>query len=235
MKLSIEFLKRRARPLGLVVCDALIILLCVYAALLTRFAPNIRAEDIHAVTTALPCLIIAYVAVFALFGMYRIVWRYSETMQLVRQAMAVIVGFGVNFGLNELTAIKTGELLLSRYYLIILWIFVLAGICCFREALRLLKSYYRQAEKPKDDTGSRVLWVGAESLTPQIEASILVDDDDSKQGQLFCGIPVAGKTSDIPVLVSDEDITHIIISCPSANDEIVKICISTGCFVKIIR
>lgn len=65
-----------------------------------------------------------------------------------------------------------------------------------------------------------------------------IDDDLYKDGKLVSGFKVLGNTSDIPAIVKEKDITHIIIAMPSTSikrqNEIVRLCYSTGVKTEIM-
>ena len=250
MKVKEAFFAKSARVLGLILCDAILIVMCAYASLLTKFAPIIRSEDIDAVTRWLPWLTVCYIAVFTIFRMYRVLWRYADAFQLFKQGLAVIVGFGVTFAVNSIYGRVKGEQALSNNFLIILCMFVLALICGFRLGLKLIQQYRLRTERPKLGSARRIMVVGAgdagshlvevfnESASDMGTVEVIVDDDPMKRGYLIGDVPVAGSTEDIPHLAEKEAITDIIIALPTASRERLKeltdTCIDTGCFVRVM-
>ena len=60
MKLDKTFFAKRIRELALLVCDAVIVVFCTYAALLARFAPNIDKSVLDSVSSFLPRILVSY-------------------------------------------------------------------------------------------------------------------------------------------------------------------------------
>lgn len=244
MKLDKTFFAKRIRELALLVCDAVIVVFCTYAALLARFAPNIDKSVLDSVSSFLPRILVSYLGVNIIFRMYHILWRYSDAMQLLKQAMAVIVGFGVSFLWDMLLGANP-----QRYFLFIVCIFTLVGICGFRVCLRLIKNYYlHQHDGDSEKSLRRIMVVGAGDAGSHVvdiftksagmgTIEVIVDDDPMKQGLLIQSVPVAGGIKDIERLVNTEDITDIIIAMPTVSKErlheIAEICMKTDCYVRM--
>lgn len=244
MKLDKTFFAKRVRELGLLLCDAVIVIVCTYAALLARYAPSIDKEALDSVVSFLPRILVSYLGVNIIFRMYHILWRYSDAMQLLRQAMAVVVGFGVSFVWDMLLGANP-----RRYFLFIVCIFTLVGICGFRVCLRLIKNYYlHHHEGDIEKSMRRIMVVGAGDAGSHVveifsksagmgTIEVIVDDDPMKQGLLIQSIPVAGSTKDIERLVAAEGITDIIIAMPTVSKErvreITELCMETDCYVRV--
>ena len=66
---------------------------------------------------------------------------------------------------------------------------------------------------------------------------LIVDDDKNKSGYSYNGIPIEGDCNEIPGLVKKYKINEIIFCIPSAESdrkkEILNICMSTGCSIKV--
>ncbi|MBQ4452692.1 MAG: hypothetical protein II912_10040 [Clostridia bacterium] len=250
MKRSEAFFTKKARVLGLIACDAILVIVCAFASLLTKFAPIISPEDVEAVLRWLPWLTLCYIAVFAVFRMYRVLWKYADSFQLFKQGLAVIVAFGVTFGVNFVYERAKGSQALSNNFLIILCMFVMTAVCGFRLCIKLLKQYRLHADRPTLGSARRIMVVGAgdagshlvevfnKSADDMGTVDVIVDDDPMKRGYLIGDVPVAGSTDDIARLAESEAITDIIIALPTASKERLKeltdICISTGCFVRVM-
>ena len=244
MKLDKTFFAKRIRELELLICDAIIIVFGTYAALLARFAPSIGTAELALVSSALPRILVSYLGVNIIFRMYHILWRYSDALQLLKQAMTIVVGFGVSFAWDMLLGANP-----QRYFLIIVCIFILVGICGFRVCLRLIKNYYLHHRDTDDEKSERrIMVVGAGDAGNHVAEifsksagmgtiEVIVDDDPMKQGLLIQSVPVAGGTKDIDRLVETEGITDIIIAMPTVSKErlheITELCMNTGCYVRI--
>ena len=245
-----SFLHLGRRAALTILIDAGILLLCSFAALLTKYAPQIEREVMMDVLLWTPAIVLIYILVFAIFGMYRVLWKYADSYQLLKQGMAAIVGFGVTFILNFAFTFFKGYRPLSNNYLITFCMFAIAGVLAQRLTVQNLHRSKLKGEEPRDVSGRRVLVVGAGDAGAHIvemfnksraemgSVEVIVDDDESKRGYRIDDVPVSGGVDDIPFLVSSEDITDIIIALPTASrmrlNEISKICLDTGCYVRVM-
>lgn len=219
----------------------------VYAAMLMRFAPILPPGTVGETTSFLPYLVLSYIGVFLLFGMYRVLWRYADAKQMVFLAFANIVGCGVAFLWNEV--FHCG---LSLYFLLIHFALSLASTCGIRLALRVVSEAYsnhRQKDEFQLDS-HRLLIVGAghtgsyvatqyhQALGDLGRPVAIVDDDKRKRGMTISGVPVRGGIDDIPQIVHDLGITDILIALPSVHgerlQEIISICKRTHCYVRLL-
>ena len=245
MKDKRSFFARRARELGLILCDAVIIAVTSYIAMLARFAPNISAEDVRAVSMAVPCLILANVIVYGIFRMYAVAWRYADAAQFVRQALATVVAFGIVFLLNEIFKKDNGTLLLSRYYLLTQWLFTMVCIVGFRLALRALRRYYSRTDTDSRSGEKRILLICSEQTAASAldgiiasrEGSVvcIADESPARQGYSFRGIPIDGTLKDVNAICNEENVTDIVIALPSLPEGLSEECLKTGCRVRAIR
>ena len=242
--------KAGRRTLIIVLCDAAILFLCAFAALLTKYAPNIEPDVMGDILIRTPALVLIYLGVFAVFGMYKVLWKYADSYQLLKQGMAAIVGFGISFVLNFAFSFVKGFRLLDNNYLITFCVFAISGIFAFRLAIQNLRRSKPNEDLFSDTSLRRVLIVGAGEAGAHIvemfnkdreemgSVEVIVDDDESKRGFKISDVPVAGSTKDIPALVNSYDISDIIIALPTASKERIKeisdICLETGCFVRLM-
>ena len=245
-----DSVKAGKRALITVIIDAVILFLCSFAALLTKYAPQIEREVALDVLLWTPPLAGIYILVFAVFGMYRVLWKYADSYQLLKQGMAAIVAFGVTFILNLALTLIRGYRPLSNNYLITFCMFAIAGILAQRLVSQNFRRSRLRSDGLKDVSGRRILVVGAgdagahivemfnKSRSEMGSVEVIVDDDESKRGYRIDDVPVAGSIQDIPYLVDSEDITDIIIALPTAThirlNEISRICLDTGCFVRVM-
>ncbi len=240
--------KRLWRIIKLMLVDALIIVVCAYAALLTKFAPNIDKEELLALNRYLPAIVLIYLLSFAFFRMYRVIWRYSDALALIRQSMAVVVGFGITFVLNMVMEYAIKSRPLSGNFLIILCSFIVSGICAFRLCLKMFKretgeggfipELRRVMVVGAGDAGSHIMEMFAVSREGMGQVVCLVDDDPAKQGLIVNNVKVSGTSEDIPALAEKNYVTDIIIAIPTLTEErsaeLYEICLKTGCFVRTL-
>ncbi len=234
----------------LLLADIIMLSVCVFASMLAKFAPNIRAEDIEITIRLYPFICLSYIGVFALFRMYHVLWRYADARQLILQALAVVVGCGVTLAWNELVGRKIPEYYMSRYYLLILCAFALVGTCSLRLAFRVVREYYGKLQTGDAAMGKRLLIAGAGNACGYVVSMCarhpdylgkpvaIVDDDAEKQGLIIQGVHVVGRLDDIPEIAKSKNITDIIVAMPSLRGErlqqVITICKSTHCYVRTL-
>ncbi|MBQ3668441.1 MAG: hypothetical protein II920_04350 [Clostridia bacterium] len=236
--------------IGLIVCDALILALCAFAALLTKYAPNIEPDVLKDMLRWLPGLVGIYLLINAVFGMYRVLWKYADSYQLLKQGMAVVVAFGVTFIINAVLSLINDYRPLSNNYLITYVMFSEACVLASRLIMQNIGQHKLAGNLTPGLDGRRVLVVGAGDAGAHIvemfqknrdsmgTVAAIVDDDPDKRGFRIGDIPVMGEVSDIPSLAVSEDISDIIIALPTASkqrlSEITEVCLGTGCYVRVM-
>ncbi|MCR4620825.1 MAG: hypothetical protein K5663_01950 [Clostridiales bacterium] len=240
--------QRLWRVVKLMLVDAFIIVVCAYAALLTKFAPNIDKEELLALNRYLPAIVLVYIVSFSFFRMYRVIWRYSDALALIRQCLAVVVGFGMTFVANIIMEHAINSRPLSGNFLIILCSFIITGIGAFRLCLKMFKretgetgfipELRRVMIVGAGDAGSHIIEMFSLSREGMGQVVCLVDDDPAKQGLIVNNVKVSGTSEDIPALAEKHYVTDIIIAIPTLSEErsaqLSEICLKTGCFVRTL-
>ena len=235
---------------ALILCDALILAVCAFASLLTKYAPKIEPAVLSDTLMWLPALVLIYLLVFVVFGMYRVLWKYADSYQMLKQAMAAVVGFGVTFISNLVLTFIKDYRPLSNNYLITYGMYSVAAILISRILMQNIGRHKLAGELNPSVDGRRVLVVGAGDAGSHIvemfqdaagsmgTIAVIVDDDPGKRGFRIGDVTVSGSVDDIPTLVDSEDISDIIIALPTASKErlgeITRLCIGTGCYVRVM-
>ncbi|MBK1646664.1 polysaccharide biosynthesis protein [Thiocapsa imhoffii] len=178
-------------------------------------------EFIEEAISALPLVVVVVGSVYWAFGLYRGVWRFASINDLVRIALAVLVGttllLFVFFALNRMAYIPRSLPVLFVIFQIIL----LAGP----------RLFYRWLKDRRLDFsgGQRVLIVGAGRAGEMLVRDLLrnrrsgyvpvgiVDDKPRRQGGVLHGVPIRGTSADIPELVELYGIDLILLATPSAS------------------
>ena len=194
-------------------------------------------------------------AVFWLFGLYRSLWRYAGTEELLKIAMAALAATAASIVYLEFT-----QQFFPRSIYVYSGIMDLVLIGGARLGYRLL----RDLRKPggfkslvslltKNHEGaeiSRVMVVGAGDAGAAIikdikqhpdlgkRVVVAVDDNPNKLNQTIVGVKIAGSHAAIKQLARRYGVDEIIIAIPSANkkaiQEIVNECNKTRCKMKIL-
>ncbi|MBR3395079.1 MAG: polysaccharide biosynthesis protein [Firmicutes bacterium] len=193
-----------------------------------------------------------------LFGIYRSLWRYAGSDELLKVFVACVVG---NMGFLTYMAMTQQSMPRSFYIICTFLDVVLIG------GIRFIYRYVREYRYPgyftlpgskhrglaglgSDREYTRVLLVGAGNAAGTVIKEIrnaenddrrivaLIDDDKAKIGRTAHGIKVVGNRDYIPKAVEKFDIDEIVVAIPSAPkktvSEILEICHQTKCKVKIM-
>ena len=176
--------------------------------------------------------------VFRMFGLYRRIWAYASTQELLLILAGVTTAsVFVSLGVVLLTTLQQAYSPFYRGFprsvLAIDWLLSLVLIGGLRLALRLLAEN-QAPSRPIRGRVRNALIVGAGDAgalvvrelqkNPQMNMRpvCFVDDDPAKQKQHIHNTPVAGKLGDIPRLVDQKRIDEVIIAIPSASGEVVR-------------
>ena len=252
----------RLRIALLVVLDLACMAVMSILALLVRFeldADNV--QFLHFLSALLHNWIWMFLikeAALTLFGIYRSLWRYAGSDELLKVFVGCTVG---NMGFLAFMAMTQQSLPRSFYIICTFLDVVLIG------GIRFLYRYIREYRYPgyftipgskhrgllglgMDREYTRVLLVGAGNAGNTVVKEIrnaeggdrrivaLIDDDKAKIGRTAYGVKVVGNRDYIPAAVEKYDIDEIIVAIPSASrktiSEILEICHETKCRVKIM-
>jgi FlaA1/EpsC-like NDP-sugar epimerase len=234
--------------------DGLLVCISLVAAYMFRFGFDLPPEHARELMVFLPWALVIKLLVFAGFGNYATVWRYSSVNDLVRLGRSAVVG----------TLLLVAFLYVASNHMprgippldLVLTLTLCGGL---RLAPRLARERLNPAGLPHPvrawftrpmDPVRRVLVVGAgdagESLVREMArkshlgylAIGFVDDDPNKKGMRIHGVKVRGTRDDIPRLVAQHEVDEILIAIPSATAEqirpLVDICRDTGVKLKIL-
>jgi FlaA1/EpsC-like NDP-sugar epimerase len=215
----------------LVFLDAAVVIVATVVAYYARFEGAVPQEFADWIAPAAAAAIVVYIALFALFGLYRLVLRFVGVDTLIRLFGAVTLGFAVLVTVDMLMPL-TEEFTrpVPLGVLFIQAVLVFMGAAAARLAARVF-IYLRWA---RPGTGRRVLIVGAGSAgslllreiqnRPDLDLSVIgfLDDQPGIQGRTLGGVPVLGRTSDLTAVVGTRSVEEIVVAMPSAPKEEVR-------------
>jgi FlaA1/EpsC-like NDP-sugar epimerase len=185
--------------------------------------------------------------VYYLFGLYRRLWTYASTKELMLIVFAVTVasvGVSAVMIILLLTNIVRG---IPRTVLAIDWLLSLIGVGGFRFMLRIIaesriaSTLANRKDKPRQaliigagDAGALV--VREMQKNPQLNLIPVgfLDDDDAKQKHQIYGVSVIGKLSDLPRALDYRRIDEVIIAIPSAGGRVVRM-VTDLCRIKGVQ
>lgn len=212
----------------IIVCmyDAGVILLAFFFALISRYG-KLQPEIIDKPNFLYLLLIMLFsqLGIFYFMGLYKGIWRYSSTTDLIRvikaATLAVLCSFMTNFLYSRLE-------LIPRSLFFIQWAYLILGLGGGRLVYRILRDF--QLYNNLDPEGrKRIIIVGAgaggEHLCREIKKNNslglfiagFVDDSRAIKNKILHGIPVLGNTENLPNLVKSKNIQAVYIAIPSAS------------------
>ncbi len=176
----------------------------------------------------------------ALFGAYKIIWRYATIKDFVNCFA------GILFGTVVAVIFATVNNMFEYIFMVPFFFMAISAVV----ASRTVYKYFVTKNTQLVYSGSnRTLIVGGGDTCRRLiqemgdtkcdyNPIIIADDDPSKLFRTVMDIKIAGTTEMIPQLVNEYDITHIIVAMPSVSKErqraIAEICAKTKCKVKVL-
>lgn len=182
---------------------------------------------------------------FFKMGLYKGIWRYSSTPDLLRLikgvSLAVILSFISSFFYNRLDDIYRTVFFIDWLLLIVL----LGGI---RFAYRIWRDQFARsiAQNYRDkviivgagDGGEKLFREMKNSANFDVNVVAFIDDDLGKRNKSLHGTPIMGGVSDISQVVEQTQANSIFIAIPSATDKqfrrIIKECENTKLEIKTL-
>ena len=247
-----RFILRKAL---LVLQDVILINLSSFLAVWVRFNMEmayIPAEFASAAMSMVIINTIGTIAIFALFRMYTILWRYAH----MREVFVIVLASGASFAFNILGYYMLGQHMFRSYfplYAVFLVILVCVGRFSYRFT-RMLFSKKGQQQQQQQQQQQRVnaMIIGAGEACGVVMTELernrdlwstkvrcIIDDDPRKHGAYIHGVRVVGGREQILDSVEKYDITEIIVALPSISEKerqrIVGICKqATDCEIKVL-
>ncbi|MCX8006496.1 MAG: polysaccharide biosynthesis protein [Coriobacteriia bacterium] len=215
---------------ALVVVDATVIAAAAYLAYLARFdgpPPEPFARWLPALVIASS---IAYMALFAALGLYRLLLRYVSLDTLLRLAGAVAAGSVVLLAMDLVAPRVEGMRPVPVGVVLNQAVLVFVGTSAARLAARV----FLHLRAIRSATGKRVLIAGAGSAGSLLLREILnrpdlgltvvgfLDDDQTLHGRTLDGVPVLGSTDLLAQAVVDHGVEELLVALPSAPDAVIR-------------
>lgn len=186
--------------------------------------------------------IICTIIVYWFFRMYKSIWRFASTDELIRILLSATVCSFVFFIIVRKLVYR-----MPTSFFIIGYMMQLATAIMIRFSYRFVLLI--RANKREDDC-KFVMLIGAGEAGMQIIRDInknprsdskvvcIIDDNPNKFGRYIEGIPVVGDRSDILLNVKKYDVDQIYFAIPTASNaqkrDILAICEQTDCEIKVL-
>lgn len=185
--------------------------------------------------------------VYYFFGIYRRLWRYASTRELLLIMSAVTIASMI-LSIGMMGLFVTGAFFgFPRSVLIIDWLLSMAFIGGIRFIFRLIADSSSSAANGKHGPLLRKKWVlviGAGDAGAMVVRELLknpqlnmkpigfLDDDLTKKDSKIHGVPVIAPIKDINHILATRHVDEVIIAIPSASGEVLrnvtKVCTQSG-------
>lgn len=235
--------KIKIRNIYLLIIDIIIINLSYIIGLLLRFDGVIPKMYLSTYKSYAVVVTVIQIAIFALFGLYKTMWRYASISEFINVLIATIVS---NVACAVLLIWSNSGLPRSIYAIaLIVNAGLVGGVRFISRASKNIKLTDKKCNNYKKTmiigAGEAGVLVVKELAKHAEIASVpvaFIDDDEGKIGKNIIGIPVVGSRKDIPEAVETLEIDEIIVAMPSIStenqQEILNICNKTSAKVKMI-
>jgi FlaA1/EpsC-like NDP-sugar epimerase len=237
----------RQRIIALGLLDSIIISTSVIYAYLLRFDFNIYSQGFQTYSQSIPYVALINVGFFFLFSfiakIYNRVWQYASIGELISLMKATTLTEGSFFLLNSLFHL----IKIPNSIYILLWILIVLGVGGSRFAWRIFRDVFINQSVFKQ---GNLLIVGAGDAGALVAKDLIysshsglnpvgfIDDDNAKHRLRVMGLPVLGNRENIPSVVTDYQITDIVIAMPSAPrseiSAVIEKCKDTDASIKIL-
>lgn len=237
------------RVVLLIIMDIFAVQLASFVGLFLRFDFSIsgiptKYLEYAAYYTAFNTIITIIVFVFC--KLYRSVWHFASTTELINIIVACTISSAVMLGGTLAMGYR-----MPRSYYAIYYAALIAIVACVRFSYRILRAIQTQRRHGHTKGMKNIMVVGAgESgsiIVKELQSSAylthqhvccFVDDNINIRGKYMRGVKVEGGREDIPYLAAKYDVDEIVIAIPSADQktikEILEICNETGCKMRIL-
>lgn len=215
-----------------------------------RFEFELDPETWLRLLTQAPMVVLIQFSALFVAGVYSFVWRYvgmAELKAFVKAAFwSGVVLLGLRLGLPD----ALGEWRVPLSIIAIDTVFAFGGVLNLRVLRRALYERYERAKHEAEGRRKPVLLVGAGQAGNMavkeirgrrdtgLEVRGFVDDDPEKAGTVIQGVKVLGTSRDIPKLVGELAVDHVVITIAQASRKdirrIVDICESVPVRARII-
>lgn len=237
------------RAILLAFLDGLIVLFAYFAALFIRFEfvfSNIPRQYLVGYMWSMPYWIIVTIVVFYCFRLYHSIWRFASTAELSRMISSYIVLGICYFGGALFMGLK-----MPRSYYFMGYLLAMGLHTAVRFSYRFLRAYANRRSQQKDISyQDRIMIIGAGAAGQVLIKELLsskhlhtkvccvIDDNPNKKGRLIDGIPIVGNRYDIPDMVKEYKVNHIIYAIPATSGEnrkaILNICKECECRLQAV-
>jgi len=239
-----ERLVRFRRPIVLGL-HLLLVPIGYYCAFALRFDFDIPQQYREVFWATLPVVIVARLASFWLFKLFRGWWRYSSIADMTATIKATIVSSGALLAWLFLTGSYNG---FPRSVLLLDCAGAILLFCGARLSVRILREEPLWRRKQADritaivvgagDTGELLVRAIRRNHADRIVLKAIVDDLRWRQGMHIHGVPVAGAVADLDRLIDRHGASMVMVADPDLSREklrrVTDACLRKGIACKLV-
>ncbi len=223
------------RQLAEMVLDLTLICLGLLAAYLLRFDGTLERHFVEQFATILPWIVsIKLVSLFAM-GVYRSIWRYMGTSDMLRVALASSVGSMLAAGAIQLAFRGDGGA--PRTVLLVDWMVVTALLISARMSFGLIRDVLARLRRRDlvrvlivgaGDTGELVLRAMSRSRTRAYRVVGFLDDDRDMRDRSIHGVRILGPSSSLGEVIEREQIEEVVLTTNQYDGDMLSECRKRG-------
>ena len=230
---------------GVITLDFALVALGVLASYIARFEGLIPSAFFRQMLIAAPLLALARVSVNAVFGVYRMVWRYVGLHEAFRMAQAVAVVSLVLLAFRLLAVPYLPHLSIPLSIIVMEGMFSFLAMAGARFVPRILR------ERVRAEAGVATLLIGAgqgglaivkeAARHPDLRMRPIgfIDDDPTKHGMAIAGLRILGTIGDLARVIRTTGTERVIITSssfgPKGIQRVMDACVPLGVEVRIVQ
>lgn len=238
-----------SRIIALVLMDIMSVLVAAFGALYIRSDlkfDGVAAQYLPTFEKIIIPVILLALFFFALWKLYKSVWRYASANELINIVFAASC-----VAVAQVIYCYAMDLRMPKSYYVLFWFLLAVFTTCVRFGYRILRILNNKRTALLDKNGRiNVMVIGAgaagnmilkeieNSQYLNLQAKCIIDDQPGCHGKLLRGVPIVGGRDRILSAVGQYGIDEIIFAIPSASvqtrKEILDICTESGCRLRTL-
>ena len=238
----------RNRIALLVIVDIFLITLSGFLSLYIRYdfrSSNMDMRYVDYEIWYLPVNLAVTLLLFVLFKLYRSVWRFASSTELLN-----VIGACSASIVLQIVGMSILNMRMPVSYYLMKYVLLIVGVGMVRFAYRILRMLQEKRLFGERDTMKNTMIIGGGEAGAMIikefqnsqylnqRICCVIDDNAAKQGKYLRGIKIMGGREDICRLAKELKIDEIIVAMPSAPQsevrDILNICKETDCELKVL-
>ncbi len=223
------------RQVAEMVLDFALICLGLLAAYLIRFEGSLERRFVEQFAALLPWVVSIKLATLLSLGVYRSIWRYMGTSDLLRLGVAATLGS--IFSAICVQVVFRAEGGVPRAVFLIDWLVVMLLLVAARMSFVFIREGLARLRRRDltrvlivgaGDTGELVLRMMARSKTHAYRVVGFLDDDPGKQDRAIHGVPVLGPPARLRETVEREGVETVVLAMTDSGGRIAAECRTIG-------